>query len=239
MLTVALSVLREKVRQRYDLEPFSTTTFVSTALVNEMINEAVESLYALMAEARSDEYMTFEETITASSGVASLSLSTLTSATFVDLRRVYWLESTNEPVELESGTIEDFYQRSEVAEGWDEYTRHYLLRDQLYWLPIPNATQTLRIVYVGMPAALSADGDTVSLQPGWDQFIVYDVCAKIAAKEESDVATWLALRDRIALDVRGQRERNKGGAKGAGRQARDRRGARTSKRRRVWPWGSP
>lgn len=232
MLAVSLSTLREKIRERYDLPTFSTTSFVTTSLINEMTNEAVESLYMILMESRPDEYCTYEETISVSANATTFDTSTLTAASFVDMRRLYWLRSANDPVVVEAGTIDDFHQRSEAATSWDLRPKYYLMRDLLYWLPVPNAARSLRIVYVGLPTALAADGDTVKLQPGWDQWLVYDVCAKIALKEEGDPSTWIALRDRVGLPA--QRERNKGVAKGDARQARDRRGARTTSRWRNW-----
>jgi hypothetical protein len=230
---VTLGTLQSAIEERYDLDTSTSTSFISSGLMISLINEAISSLYAMLMQTRPDEYCTFEETISAPANTATFDLSTLSAASFVDLRAVYWLRANNDPVEIEAGTLEDFHKRSMAAEAWDERVTYCVIRDELYWLPIPSTTQSLRVVYVGMPTPLAISADTVLLQPGWEQFIVYDVCLKLALKEERDTGLWERERETARIAVLSQRERNKGNAKGRGRQIRDRRGTRE---RLVWPY---
>lgn len=74
--------------------------------------------------------------------------------------------------------------------------------------PIPAAGQTVRLLYIPRPTALSLTTDTVPdalSMNGWDEYIVVDAALKAMAKEESDVSVLMArkqaLVDRINAEA--------------------------------------
>lgn len=232
MRPVRLDELREKVRVRYDLDEFSTQTFITTDIVNELINESVQNYYALLMNTREEEFYTYEETLSAPADASSVSLGSLADAVFVDVRAVHWLRSADDVVPLEVGDIDDLHLRSQSSQAWTTATKYRIVRDRIYWLPVPRETYTVRIWYVGTPGALTADDDTIDGGPGWEQWVVLDVCSKIADREEKDPSVWEAKRADHERRILGQMQRHKSEAK----QARDRRGARERVRRRPFPW---
>lgn len=223
---VRFDALREAVRVRYDLPTFSTTTFITTAIVNALINKSVQAYFGILQTNKRDEYLTYDETISATASAATFDLSTLVSAKFLDVRALHWLRSTNEPVEMHPGTLDDLHMRSEAARAWGCDAKYVIARGLVYWLPTPSATYSVRIWYTGLPTDLSSDSDTIDGGPGWDEWVVEDVCAKIAIREEKDPRGYVAMRNDFEERITDQKTRNRGEAK----QVRDSRGARLTTR---------
>ncbi len=65
---------------------------------------------------------------------------------------------------------------------------------------IPQAGQTVRLLYVPLPTLPLVDADTIDGVNGWEESIVIDVALKMMAKEESDISA-MVLRRR-AMDER-------------------------------------
>lgn len=229
--SVRFDTLRELVRTEYDLPTFSTTTFVTTTMVNQWINDAVQKYYGLLIANRDEEFCTYEQTITATANAASYDLSGLTGARFIDVRALHWVRGTDDIVPLERGTLEHLTRRSESAVEWDEDARYCIVRGLLYWLPIPSSSYTVRIWYAGTPTELSADGDTIEGGSNWEQFVVFDVCSRIASREEKDPSVWEVKRESVRQAIESQVRRNKSSTP----QVRDRRGA-LSTTAKIYPF---
>jgi hypothetical protein len=79
--------------------------------------------------------------------------------------------------------------------------------------PIPAAGQTLRVWYVPVVTALSADGDvTVDILNGWEEYIIVDAAMKALAKEESDVSVLMARKQSLAERLKGEAANRDAGA---------------------------
>lgn len=185
MRQVTFSTVREAIRVRYDLPTFSTTTKPATADVNVMINASCQRLSGILVETFGDDYFTKTAAIATVADTTTSSLPT----DFYKLRSLNWLESTDNPVEIGRATLEDYAQESLLSsKAWESYPPVYRFQgaSTIRWMPTPNAIYSVTCTYVYSPATLSADGDTIDAGPGWEEWLVNDVCLHLAhSREES------------------------------------------------------
>ena len=209
--TVTLSEVRELVRTQYDLPAFSTTTWVTTALVNSLINSSLAAYYGLLTECYGDNYFTTSATITTSAGVNLSSLPSRCSKVL----RLWWVRGTDDVVPISRGSADDLVLASYAARSWDDYSPRYRLSgiSAIQWLPTPNAAYDVLCDHVAIPVDLSADGDTFEAGPGHEFFVVNDVCARLAIREEKDPSAFMAERARFEQLIQTQAgERHEGDA---------------------------
>lgn len=190
--TVTFSVLREQVRTRYDLPAYSTTTWVTTAAVNSLINESLQGLAALLISCYGDDYYAAVSNITATANTSTTTLPTRC----IKVLKLWWVRGTDDVMPITRGNADDTLLANYSAKSWTEYAPRYRLlgTSSVRWLPTPNANYTVACEHVALPADLSADDDTVECGPGWEQWAINDVCAKIAIKEEKDPSPYFAAR---------------------------------------------
>lgn len=221
--------LRELVRTTYGgtLPEFDANTPVTLEEVTAWINAAVRRYYGLLLELKADEYTTFEELITVSG--ATFDTSTLTAARFHEVRKAQWVRGARDIVDIWPATPERWYQRSETAETWGSTCDpvYQLVRGLLYFMPVPSSSVSVRLWYAGIPADLVADADSIDGGPGWEDFVVADVCLNIARSQEEDEGRWTTMMADARTTIRGQKKRDRSAA----RQVRDSRGVRPETRR--------
>lgn len=232
---VRFDALRESVRVLAKLPDFddSPPSPVTLTEVNAYINAAVRRYYGLLLKHRIDEYCTFEELVSTSG--ASYSLASLTAARFHDVRKVHWVRGVNDVVEVLPATSDQWHLRSESSVTWDRGTdaRYQLVRGLLYLLPVPAASVSLRLWYVGIPADLVEDEDEIDGGPGWEDFVTADVCLHIANSQEEDEGRWQNMLAQATGTILDQKKRQRTESK----QVRDTRGVRPETRlRRRMPW---
>jgi len=190
---VTLTNLREEVRQRYDLATFSTNSFETNAAINAAINSSLQAFYAILLEAYGDDYFDTYTDLTTTAGVDLQSL----PPRFYKLKSLVWLRAKDDPVPLRPADLRDALLSGLSAQSWTAYTPRYRLHgmNTLRWLPTPSAAYTVRCTYAALPADLVADTDTFDAGPGWEEWVVADVCAKLAQREQSpDVGVFLSAR---------------------------------------------
>jgi hypothetical protein len=200
--TITFADLREEVRLRYDLPSFTATTFVSTTAVNSFINKSLQAYYALLMECYGEDYFATSSTITT---LANTSLSTLPTR-FSKLIALHWVRDSDDIVPIRRATVDDMVLASYDPKSWTEYGPRYRLSgiSSVQWLPIPNAAYSVLCSYVALPADLSADADTFEAGQGWEDWVILDVCRKLAAREEKDPSVWLAERADAEQRIRSQ-----------------------------------
>lgn len=209
---VTLAEVRTKVQARYDLPAFTTNTYVSTDYVTEFINSSIASYVGLLMECEAEEYYTYEDDLTTTPGQAYVLTTSLSSAQFQGLRDIHWVRGANDTLPLKRATREEWRMRSwSSSDWWSTHPRYRLIRDRIYFGPPPAGTETLRITYTGIPAALSSTSDTFYAGPGWEEWVVADVCRKIAEREDQDPSRFMAARDRAEAGIRGQMYREEAG----------------------------
>jgi hypothetical protein len=190
--TVAFSVLKEAVRQRYDLPAFSTTTWCTTAAVNALVNESLQGLAALLIGCYGDEYYSTTATLTATANTATTSLPTRC----IKVLKLWWIRGTDDVVPICRGNADDTMLANYSAKSWTDYSPRYRLLGtaSIQWLPMPSASYSVACHHVALPADLSGDSDTVECGLGWEQWVINDVCSKLAAREEKDPTAFLMAR---------------------------------------------
>ncbi len=74
----------------------------------------------------------------------------------------------------------------------------YRLRDNKIWfMPIPQSGQLMRLWYTPVPDTLTADADIVRGVSGWTEYIVCDAAIKCMVKEESDPNAFAAQKQAL------------------------------------------
>jgi hypothetical protein len=197
---VTLSDLREDVRTRYDLPAYSTTTYVTEDAVTRMINQSAQAFYAMLIACFGDDYFTTTASTTTTASVASTTLPTDAHKVL----RVVWLKAADEAVTLHRATVDDYAKAFETAEAWNYAPRYRVHGSSLKWYPVPSAVYNIRIIYVALPEDLDTAEDTMEAGPGWDEWIVLDVCRKIAEREDQDASRWIALRADVEARIKAQ-----------------------------------
>lgn len=230
MRQVTFSQIRESVRTEYDLATFTTTTKPTLSQVNIMINKAAARLSGILVELYGEDYFTASTSLSATSAAATTTLPT----DFYKLRQLIWMRDANTPYEVPLATIDDYTDDSQLAaRAWTDEAPKYRFEgaNVVRWLPRPSATYSVTCVYMRTPVDLSADGDTVDSGPGWEDFIVNDVCRVIAKAREEDPSPYLADRADAEARIRRQAPQR---APFAGQQVRDARGAVSRRDAGVW-----
>lgn len=191
--TVTFSAVKESVRTRYGLPAaYSTTTYVTTAMVEAWVNESIRALYGLINAAWGDDYFTTQTALTTTAGLGTSPYPTR----FLRLRSLAWHRGTDDIVLVSRAPVDEFDVSLWTPRAWTSDSPSYrLTQDGIRWFPIPSQVYNLTISYVQSPTALVAPADTFEAGEDWEEWIVCDVCAKIAASEQSPEENgWLARR---------------------------------------------
>lgn len=207
--TVTFAALRELVRGAYDLPDLSSLTWLNTTYANSLINASLQSYYGLLIELYGENYFAASSTITTT---INTELSSLPSRC-IKVTKLWWERGADDIVPILRGTLDDMVLASYDPKSWTEYGPKFRLSGtaSIQWLPTPSAAYTVRCDHVALPADLSADGDTFEANSGHEFFVVNDVCAKLAIREEKDPSVWWAERERFAEMIRQQAgERDEG-----------------------------
>lgn len=182
MATITLANLRTRARDRANME---NSTFVSDSIFNSYINYSISELRDIITSKVGEDYFATSSSSTLTAGQESVSLP-------ADFYKLLWVEV------LVDGTNYAKLSRFEVSEQPAApygLVRPYLnlkyrLRADSLWLMPASSTggETIRMWYVPLPTALSADGDTLNGYNGWDEFVVLKSARKALVKEEQDVS---------------------------------------------------
>jgi len=196
---VSLSDLREDVRIRYDLPTFSASGWCTAAAVNRLINESVQRFRAILSESYGDNYLLGSTTITTTPDIP---VSSLPSDCF-KLTKLAWRKSAELAVPVTRGSVHDLTRSTLASEGWTR-PKYILTANTITWVPVPSEAYTVDCWYQTILADLSADGDTLDCGPGWAEWIVLDVCRKLASREQKDPSVWLMELGQAEAYVRTQ-----------------------------------
>lgn len=200
--TVTFSELRELIRIRYDLPDFTTQTFVSLPGINSMINSSLQAYYGLLCECYGDDYFAATSTLSTVADTATTDL----PSRFVKLKSLVWERATDDLVTLRRAQAADSYLAGMSQQSWEEYLPRYRIfgTSKIRWFPKPNAVYTVICDFVQLPADLVDGTDTFEAGPGHEEWVVLDVCRKIAQREEKPVNEWAALRGEAEARIRAQ-----------------------------------
>lgn len=194
MATMTFANLKTAITTLYELAtPTAGTTWLTTTQLNLLSNLALRRYYALLGECRVDHYNTLQATITATAGALDTTLPTR----FYRLESLVWQRGTDDLVTLEPARPEDEYLVGYTAVDWSSFItpRFKMHGASIRWLPKSISNQTVYITYDATPGDLSADADAFEAGSGWEAFVIYDVCAMVATREEKSVSDWVAMRE--------------------------------------------
>lgn len=199
---VTLEDIREDIRTRYDLPAFTSATWETTNQVNRMINQSIQALSAVIMDSISDEYFATYEDITTAANIDLVSMPDR-CARLID---VTWLKDTDQTVKLTQADARDIRKSGYEPKSWDSWTPRYKTHgnNALRLFPTPSEAYTLRITFLQLPEDLSADDDVFEAGPGWEEWVISDVCAKLAIREEKDAAIYLSMRADAEERIRNQ-----------------------------------
>lgn len=199
MATHRFDDLKTSILSQIDMATTSSNSFVNTTALNAFCNRALRRYYALLNECGVDHYNELQTTITALANT----LDTALPSRFQRLTSLVWLRGTDDLVELEPARPEDEYLAGYSSVDWSSFItpRFKMHGSSIRWLPKSISNQTVYITYAATPGDLSADGDTFEAGSGWEAFVIYDVCAMIAAKEERGIGEWVALREEARQSI--------------------------------------
>lgn len=206
MRSVTLLDIKTAVLDRYDLPAYASTGFVSSAGILRTINASLQAFYALLLECYGDEYFDATGTLTTTNGVTISSL----PSRFYKLRSLLWVRGTNDIVPVQRAANEDVYIGEYAAQSWSSYAPKYRIQGQVIrWYPTPNAAYNVAISFAALPADLSADTDIFDGGAGHEEWIVSEVCRRIAVREDKDPSVFLLERQTVEARIRSQaRERD-------------------------------
>jgi len=173
-----LSQLVTEFRQIID-QP--NTAIVTAAMANREINKATNELYTLMLERNPRYFLT------------SSTISTTASTAFVNYPSD--CVTPNKLLDSDSLTIPhrdleafDYYADSGEPTAWDTVGRRFIFS------PIPDAVYTYTVYYTYMPTDMSANDDTPTFIPGYENIIALKAAINSQMIREEDV------RDKIQYE---------------------------------------
>lgn len=191
----------------------TTTTYIPKATWVEWVNAAYQELYDKLIEAYGEDYfVASEQTITTDGTSSTFSL----SDDFYKLLGVDYLANVNAGV---SGRVTiwryNFAERNQYAlpnlyAPGRGVLRYRIQGSKIAFIPRPPAAnQTLYLTYAPLLTLLSADGDTLAVGNGWEEWMKAAVAMKALGKEESDqspAAALLARQEERLLSIKAARD---------------------------------
>lgn len=201
MARTDLAGLRSRVLSLADME---SGGFVPNSQLDNFINDSYEALYEKLV-ALHEPYFESESALNIVAGTTDYSL----PADFFKLTGVDILIDGTSGTEYYSvhryGNADRNRFSGRLPSGLrDVESLRYMLRGSVIrFTPEPQTAHTGRILYVPQVTTLSADDDAIesAIVSGWSRWIVVDSAIKCLMKEESDVSTLMAEREKIERSI--------------------------------------
>jgi hypothetical protein len=194
--SVLVSEVLEEARVRLDLPAFSTTTFVTSAAALNFVKFGARRLSAILRRAYGSEYFTTRTTLSTQANVDTVSL----PSNFTDLRQLAWMRTSTESVPLEMASVDEWLASSEDVQPWNSAPKYRLIGQTITLYPCPNAIYTLSLYY-DTGIFVTATSDTISAQPGWEEWLVLDFCIRVRQKEEKDASDFIVERESVEQEI--------------------------------------
>lgn len=211
LYSYSLSTLRDDAMERYDLPISTDNTKPTTSQLTKMVNNSIRRFTNKLLALFGDDYLTTMSTIATSAGVATVPL----PERCFRLQGIAWIRSAGErPYRLRRATVDDLLDGGASPsnpQAWEVPPKYTLLGQTVSFVPVPSAVYPLRVVYAQLLADLVDDEDEVELGPGWDEWILSDVCRQISIVREEDPARFiqdLKLAEADILEAAAQRDDN-------------------------------
>ncbi len=195
-MAVTLTVLRDRIRQRADME--NATDFIPDSELNTYVNSAYKELYGMLLH---HDMMRTETTQSITiTGAASYSLP---SDYFVTIGVFEVIDTEHRRIPRSRVQDRPFAGVTNAGDAYEYRTAN----DSIELYPHPTAGTYVHI-YVPLITELSADSDTMNGVNGWEEFIILDAAIKCLHKEESDARHLQiereGIRERIRMEAEGR-----------------------------------
>jgi hypothetical protein len=187
--SVTLETLRAACLDQADEQGYG---YIDNTQLDRMINRSWARLYARIAKLAEDDY-TSDTTIATVAAQEEYSL----PADFLTLRHIEVDVGATRPLRMRKFSLAE---RPLLEGPWapgQMICYRIVGPDTIRFLPTPTGVHTVTVFYIPAPDVLVATSDAIDARSGWDDWIVYDVVAKLGLKQEADVATPIALRDDV------------------------------------------
>lgn len=192
---VLVSSVIEEIRFRLDHPTFTSTTHITSTAVLNLVQYSARRLSGIIRRTDSD-YFTTQANLTTQAGINLVSL----PANFTDLKQIAWLRSSSDSVPLERASVDQYLDPSEDVRAWSGAPLYRLQANALTLYPTPDQAYTLSIVY-DTGIFVSATGDTIACQPGWEEWIVLDCCIRARQREEKDASDFIVMLGKVEADI--------------------------------------
>lgn len=187
---VTLQTLIDRIRNLAE----AREVYINDETLIEEINSSIAELYDKLVAATPD-YFESTQTLDIVNGTASYALPTdyyktigvdvlRSDGTYISLRKYNTAERN---FDANLGGVQREYMRYRIRGGY------------LVLVPSPSFTEndSVRHLYIPTPPRLSDYSDTLDDIANWSDYVVYDCCIKLGAKEEGDTSNWRALLAKI------------------------------------------
>lgn len=203
-VTVAASTIIEDVRQRCDLPTYSTSTFITSQAVLDMLIDSALRLSGIVRSVYGADYFETESNVTTTANVAYVALPTNCTM----LKRAVWVRGTDDFVELERARQDE---ADAWTGGWSTRIPRYRLRATgINFYPTPTDAYTVRLTYdTGIIVASTATN--IDCEAGWREWLTLDVCRKIMMRQELDDAQFLRSQQLTEELIRSLAPRDRAG----------------------------
>lgn len=208
--TMTLAELRTATRQRADMV---NSNFVSDTELNSYINQSIFELYDLLIQKYGNDYFVANpHTITTDGTSDSYSLPT-------DFYKLLGIDLALSNSNDSYVTIKPFnfaernrYAAPNFQSFYGITNLRYRLRGNKVWFtPIAEANQTIRVWYIPTFVTLSSDSSTFDGISGWTEYVIIDAAIKCMQKEESDVSVLVLQKAAIIQRIEAASENRDAG----------------------------
>lgn len=168
--------------------PYSSS-WVTTARVNDIINDALNDLHTMIVESYED-YLTEQYNTTLASGTDSITV----PSDFFKLRGIYIIDN-NFRFRLEPWEWQDLHAM--ISTTVSARPRYRVMGQQIKFWPVALSDYTLEVWYIKQFKDLVADNDEIepALPNGWDCYAVGHVAAYLLQRKEQDPGPALAYKE--------------------------------------------
>lgn len=194
MATFTLAQVREKVRERADMQ---NSTFITDSELTGYINSSYAELYDLIIDRHGEDYYISFQDFAASGGQSEFNLPN----DFYKLRGVDLDPNSGQTITLKRFQFQERNRYNNLNVLFDGEARYSLRGNKLVLIPALNSTRNVRLWYVPRPSELSASGDTLDGVNGWEEYVVVDAAIKCRVKEESDIQELLIAKQSLEMRI--------------------------------------
>lgn len=199
--TMTLLELRTAVRQRADMQNQSgdyTNSFIPDSELNSYVNQSYFELYDLLVAAYNEDYYIAPFYYFVTDGVTQLYplpddlyklCNVSVQVTSAVANAAWW---TLKPFMM--GEVNKYAVPNTQLYFGITNLRYRIQGNQIWLNPMPQANQTIRLIYTPRMTTLNSDSDTLQGISGWDEYVIVDAAIKCLQKEESDVSVLMAQK---------------------------------------------